>query len=57
MLSDHGLSGDIQYSPIITLCLGYIGMEHVISEPRYKGTTLQRNKRNFMVIFSYNSLI
>ena len=51
VLSDHGLSGDIQYSPFITLCLGSIEMEHVISEPCYKGTILQRNNRNFMVIF------
>ena len=27
----------LQYSPFITLCLGSIGMDHVISEPCYKG--------------------
>ena len=31
----------IRYSPFITLCLGSIGIDNVISEPRYKGTILQ----------------
>ena len=33
----------IQSSPFITLCLGSIGIDHVISELFYKGTILQRN--------------
>ena len=28
----------MQCSPFITLCLGFIGMDHVISESCYKGT-------------------
>ena len=33
----------IQCSPFITLCLGSIGIDHVVSELFYKGTILQRN--------------
>ena len=35
----------IQCSPFITLCLGSIGIDRVISELCYKGTILQRNSR------------
>ena len=45
----------IQYSSLITLYLGYIGIDHVIIELCYKATILQRNIRkmtiHFMVIF------
>ena len=40
----------IQFSPFITLCLGSIGMDQVISEP-YKGTVLQRNYRKMTISF------
>ena len=43
----------------ITLCLGYIGMDRVISELCYKGTTLQKNYRKMTILwsFSYNFFV
>ena len=50
----------VQCSPFIMLCLGSIGMDHVISEPCYKGAILQRKYRK-MTIFPklplYNSMV
>ena len=37
------LLGLTQCSPFITLILGSIGMNHVMSESCYKGTILKRN--------------
>ena len=34
---------EIQGSPFITLCLGSIELDRVISEPCYKGIILERN--------------
>ena len=50
-LCGQRFAGNLQCSPYITLCLGSTEMEHVLSEPCYKGTVLQRDNRNFMVIF------
>ena len=47
---------DIECSSFMTLCLGSIAMEHVISKPCYKGTILQWNCRK-MATFSYNSFV
>ena len=42
-----------------TLCLGFIGMDHVISELCYRGTILQGNYRKMTILwsFSYNSFV
>ena len=45
----------VQCNCFITLCLGSIGMDHVISELCYKGTILQRNVMKMTLSFSYNS--
>ena len=39
----------VQGSPFITLCLGPIELDHVISEPCYKGIILQRNYRKMTI--------
>ena len=36
-------------SPLITLCLGSIGMDHVINVSCYKGTMFQRNYRKMTI--------
>ena len=38
----------------ITLYLGSIGMDHVISESCYKGTILQRNDRKMTISWSFS---
>ena len=38
-----------KYSHFITLYLGFIGMESVISKSCYKGTSLQRNYRKMIM--------
>ena len=40
---------EIQYSLLITLCLGSVGMDHVISKLCYKGTLLQKNYRKINI--------
>ena len=49
----------LQHSPSTTLCLGSIGIDHVISRSCYKGTILQRNYRKMTIVwsFSYNSFV
>ena len=49
----------VQCSPFITLCLGSLEINCVISKSCYKGTILQRNYRKMTVIwsFSYNSFV
>ena len=49
----------LQYSPFIKLCLGFIGLDSVISESCYKGTILQRNYRKMTILwsFSYNTFL
>ena len=47
---------NIHCSPLITPCLGSIGMNSIISEWCYKETVFQRNYRK-MTIFSINSFI
>ena len=46
-------------TPFITLYLGSIGVDRVISEPCYKGTILQMNYRKMTISwsFSYNSFV
>ena len=46
----------VQFSPIIRLYLGSIGMDCVLSKSCYKGTILQRNYRKITILwsFSYN---
>ena len=41
------------------LCLGSIGMDHVITVSCYKGTILQKNYRKMTILwsFSYNSFV
>ena len=39
----------IQFSPFKRLCLGPIGMNHVVSESCYKGTILRRNYRKITI--------
>ena len=42
----------VQCSPSITLCLGSIGMDSVISESCNKGIILQRNYRKITILWS-----
>ena len=44
----------LQCSPFITLCLGSIGIECVISESYYKGTILQMNYRKMTISWSFS---
>ena len=48
-----------QCCPYIMLCLGSIGMEHVISESCYTETILLKNyrKMSMKLSFSYNSFV
>ena len=48
----------VQCSPFVTLCLGSIGMDHVLSKSCYKETILQRTYRKMTISwsFSYNSI-
>ena len=47
----------IQCSPFITLCLGSIGMDHVVSEFCYKETILQSNYRKMTILWSFSCAI
>ena len=42
----------VQFSPFITLCLGSIGMDCVISEWCYDGIVLQKNFRIMTILWS-----
>ena len=44
---------NIQYSPFLTLCMGSIGIDLVISESCYKGTILQMNYRKMTIILIF----
>ena len=44
----------VQCNTFITLSLGSIGMDHVISELCYKGTILQRNYRKMTILWSFS---
>ena len=50
---------DRECSPFIMICLGSIGlgsivMDHVVSEPCYIGTILQRNYRKMTILWSFS---
>ena len=49
----------VQCISFITICLGSIGMNGVISRSCYKGTILHRNDRKMTILwsFSYNSFV
>ena len=52
----YTLNSILQYSPFITLCLGSIIMNHVISELCYKGTILQMKYRSGSEITPCNKI-
>ena len=39
----------VQCSPFVMLCLGYMGLDHVISEFCFKGAILHRNYRKMAI--------
>ena len=41
----------IQLSPFITLSMGSMGMDHVISESCFRGTNLQWNYRKMTILW------
>ena len=45
---------DLQCSPFITLYLGSIGVDPVISELCFKGTILERNYRKMTILLSFS---